>query len=104
ALVTALSLGGKVELRGEIDSVVAGEGEELVRLSAGRGLLLTDDPAGAIDRVRAAGVRGYDATGLLAGFAVHGEQLMLRLTDLDLDALPAAGPFAHVAAIVVRHD
>ena len=104
ALVTDLSLDGKVELRGDVDSIAVGEGEELVRLSAGRGLLLTDDPAGAIDRVRAGGLRGYDATGLLAGFAVHGEQLMRRLTDLDLDALPAAGPFAHVAAIVIRDD
>ncbi len=101
-VVADLSLEGKVELRGDVDSVVVGDGEELVRLSAGRGLLLTADPVGAIERVRAAGVRGYDATGLLAGFAVHGEQLMRRLTDLDLDALPAAGPFAHAAAIVLR--
>jgi hypothetical protein len=105
ALVTDLSLDGKVELRGEVDSVVPGEGEELVRLSAGRALLLTGDPAAAIERVRAGGgVRGYDATGLLAGFAVSGEQLMRRLTDLDLDALPAAGPFAHAAAIVLRDE
>jgi hypothetical protein len=104
ALVTDLSLDGKVELRGAVDALVAGEGEELVRLSPRRGLLLTDDPAAAIERVRAAGVRGYDATGLLAGFAVHGEPLMRRLTDLDLDALPAAGPFAHVAAIVLRDE
>ena len=104
AVVRDLSLDGKVELRGAIDSVVAGDGEELVRLSPRRGLLLTDDPVSAIERVRAAGVRGYDATGLLAGFAVHGEQLMRRLTDLDLDALPAAGPFADMAAIVLRDE
>ncbi len=103
-VVDDLSLEGKVELRGDVDSVVVGDGEELVRLSARRALLLTDDPAGAIERVRAAGVRGYDATGLLAGFAVHGVQLMRRLTDLDLDALPAAGPFAHAAAIVLRDE
>jgi hypothetical protein len=103
-LVADLSLDGKVELRGAIDAVAPGEGEEIVRLSAGRALLLTDDPTAAIERVRAAGVRAYDATGLLAGFAVHGEQLVRRLTDLDLDALPAAGPFAHVAAIVLRED
>jgi hypothetical protein len=103
-LVADLSLDGKVELRGAIDAVAPGEGEELVRLSAGRALLLTDDPTAAIERVRAAGVRAYDATGLLAGFTVHGQQLMRRLTDLDLDALPAAGPFAHVAAIVLRDE
>jgi len=104
SLVADLSLDGKVELRGDLGLVEVGSGEELVRLSARRGLLLTADPAGAIERVRAAGVRGYDASGLLAGFAVRGEQVVRRLTDLDLDALPAAGPFAHVAAIVLRDD
>ena len=29
---------------------------------------------------------------------------MRRLTDLDLDALPAAGPFADMAAIVLRDE
>jgi hypothetical protein len=29
---------------------------------------------------------------------------MRRLTDLDLDALPAAGPFADVTAIVLRAE
>jgi hypothetical protein len=29
---------------------------------------------------------------------------MRRLTDLDLEALPAMGPLAHVQALVVRGD
>lgn len=102
--VTDLSLEGKVELRGDLGLVEPLAGEELVRLSPRRGLLLTEDPLGAVGRVRARGVLAYDATGALAGFAVVGEQLMRRLTDLDLDALPAAGPFARVAAIVLRDD
>jgi hypothetical protein len=102
-LVEDLSLSGKVELRGDLDRVdVAGE---LVRLSPRRGFLFTDeDPADVVERVRAAGVLAYDATGALAGFAVSGERLMRRLTDLDLGRLPAAGPFAGVPAIVVRGD
>ena len=76
-----------------------------MRLSPRRGFLFTDeDPADVVERVRAAGVLAYDATGALAGFAVSGERLMRRLTDLDLDRLPAAGPFAGVPAIVVRGD
>ena len=104
SVVEDLSLVGKVELRGDLGLVEPTPGEELVRLSPRRGLLLTSDPLDAVERVRAEGVLGYDATGALAGFAVAGEQLMRRLTDLDLDGLPAAGPFARVTAIVVRDD
>ena len=38
----------------------------------------------------------------LAGIEVAGEQLLRRLTDLDLDALPATGMLAHVRATVSR--
>ena len=101
-LVEDISLGGKVEVRGDLDLVGIERGEELVRLSPRRGLLLTDgDPAEAVERLRAAGVLAYDATGALAGLAVTGERAMRRLTDLDLGALPAAGPFAHVPAVVL---
>jgi hypothetical protein len=104
SIVADLSLDGKVELRGDLELVHPLEGEELVRLSPRRGLLLTDDPLGAVERARDRDVLAYDATGLLAGFAVAGEQLMRRLTDLDLDRLPAAGPFARVPAIVLRDE
>ena len=103
-VVSDLSLQGKVELRGDLDRFATIEGEELVQLSPRRGLLLTGDPGAAIERARAEGVLGYEATGLLAGFTVQGEQLMRRLTDLDLDRLPAAGPYARVAAIVLRDE
>ena len=38
----------------------------------------------------------------LAGIEVTGEQLLRRLTDLDLDALPATATVAHVRATVSR--
>ncbi len=46
----------------------------------------------------------YDVSGGWAGLAIEGERLMRRLTDLDLDKLPAAGPFARVNAIVLRDE
>jgi hypothetical protein len=101
--VEDLSSEGKVELRGDLDRVEVGGA--LVRLSPRRGYLFTgEDPAGVVERVREQGVLAYDATAALAGFVVAGEQLMRRLTDLDLDRLPAAGPFGGVSAIVVRED
>jgi hypothetical protein len=100
-----LSFDGKVEIRGDVDRVRPLEGEELVRLSPRRGLLLTaEDPAEAVERLRAARVLAYDATGALAGLELEGERLMRRLTDLDLDRLPAAGPFAHVTAVILRDE
>ena len=102
-LVEDLSLDGKLELRGDLDLVRLMDGEELVRLSPRRGFLFTPhDPADVAERVRAQGVLAYDASGALAGLALEGEQLMRRLTDLDLDKLPAAGPFARVNALVLR--
>jgi len=99
------SLEGKLELRGDLDLVERLDDEELVRLSPRRGFLLTPhDPADAVERYRQQGVLAYDATALWAGFALEGERLMRRLTDLDLDSLPAAGPFSRVPAIVLRDE
>jgi hypothetical protein len=100
-----ISLDGKLELRGDVDLVEPLGDEELVRLSPRRGFLFTPhDPADAAERIRAQGVLAYDATGAWAGLALEGERLMRRLTDLDLDRLPAAGPFARVNAIVLRDE
>jgi hypothetical protein len=96
---------GKLELRGDLARVSTEHGEELVRLSPRRGFLLTPhDPADAAARIRAQGVLAYDVTAGWAGLALEGERLMRRLTDLDLDRLPAAGPFARVNAIVLRDE
>lgn len=103
--VRDLSLQGVLELRGDVSRIEAREGDELVRLSPRRAFLFTaGDPFEAVARVREAGILAYDATGALAGLAVEGEQLMRRLTDLDLTQLPAAGPFARVSALVIRDD
>ena len=105
AAVEDRSLDGKLELRGALDRVQLQEGEELVRLSPSRGFLLTShDPADVALRIRAQGVFAYDASGGWAGLAFGGEQLFRRLSDLDPDALPAAGPFARVPAIVLRDE
>jgi len=105
AVVRDLSLNGHVEIRGDLELVEPLAGEELVRLSPRRGLLLTsEDPADAVERLRGQGVLAYDATGALAGMAIEGERLLRRLTDLDLDRLPAAGPFARVTAVVLRDE
>jgi len=103
--VRDLWLDGVVEIRGDLDLVEHADGEELVKLSPRRSFLFTDDdPADVADRLRAAGVLAFDATGALAGMAIASEQVMRRLTDLDLDELPTAGPFAHVTAIVRRDE
>jgi hypothetical protein len=102
--VMDLWLDGKVEIRGDLDLVEPLPGEELVRLTPRRGYLFTDDdPTEVVARLREVGVLAYDATGALAGMAVEGEQLMRRLTDLDLGTLPAAGPLlSRVPAIFIR--
>jgi hypothetical protein len=103
AAVRDLSLESIVEIRGDVDAVSPGAGEELVRLSPGRAFLFTaDDPADVAERVRATGTLAYDATGALAGMAIASEQVMRRLTDLDLDLIPTAGPFARVTALFRR--
>jgi hypothetical protein len=101
--VRDVSLEGVVEIRGNVDVVLPASGEELVRLSSRRAFLFTDgDPAEVVDRVRAAGALAYDATGALAAVAVADEQVLRRLTDLDLERIPAAGPFARVTALFRR--
>jgi sarcosine oxidase gamma subunit len=97
---------GTIELRGPRDSVQLAGGERLVAITPQRGLVLVDgSPAAALSRLRAAGVRAYDLTGALTALEVDGEALLRRLTDLDLDRLPAAAPVARgVPAIVERAD
>ena len=103
AAVRDLSLDGVVELRGNVDAVRPTAAEELVRLSPSRAFLFTDaDPADVAERARAAGALAYDATGALAGIAIASEAVMRRLTDLDLDRIQTAGPFAHVTALFRR--
>jgi hypothetical protein len=57
-----------------------------------------------VERLRADGLLAYDVTGSLAGLAFEGEQVVRRLTDLDLDTLPAAGGFAKIGAVLIRDE
>jgi hypothetical protein len=101
--VRDLSLESIVEVRGDVGAVTPEPGEVLLRLSSGRGFLFTEaDPVTVVERLRAGGALAYDATGAYAGIAVASEQVMRRLTDLDLDSIPTAGPFAHVTALLRR--
>jgi hypothetical protein len=100
-----LSLQGKIELRGDVDGVRAGPGEELIGFSPRRALLLVDgDAVPVIERLRDEDLYAYDVTGALAGLAFEGETVARRLTDLDLDRLPAAGSFAKIGAVLIRDE
>ena len=101
--VRDLALEGIVEVRGDVDAVPTTAGETLLVLTPRRGFLFTDDdPVDAVARARVAGALAYDATGALSGLAIASERVMRRLTDLDLDSVPAAGPFARVTALFRR--
>lgn len=99
-----LSRTGKIEVRGDLEELEAGP-FEIVWITPRRALLLCDyDEAAALRERLSARFLAVDVTGALAGVEVRGAALMRRLTDLDLDALPAAGPVAHVQAFVLRDD
>jgi hypothetical protein len=95
---------GVFELRGGLGTAVVEAGEELVRATPTRGFLVTGATADAVhERLATAQLRVYDLTAGFAALEVDGEGVVRRLTDLDLDALPAVGPVARgVAAIVQR--
>ena len=100
-----LSRTGMLEVRGELDGLDA-PGAEVVRLTPDRALVLCPfEEAGKL-RDQLAGERRLvvDLSAGWAGLQVQGETLMRRLTDLDLDALPAAGIVAHVHALVLRDE
>ena len=102
--IADLSLTGKLDVRGDLDSLDA-KGVELVRITPERGLVLCDFTKTANVRARLADrVLVVDLSAALAGLQLRGEALMRRLTDLDLDSLPAVGAVAHVQAYVLRDD
>ncbi len=94
-----LSRIGKNEVRGDVDAIDVDA--EVVRLGPRRALVLCEYERCADIRARLPGLV-VDVTGALAGLEVEGEPAMRRLTDLDLDALPAAGKVAEVPALVLR--
>jgi hypothetical protein len=102
--VQDISHTGKVEARGEIAELRV-EDAEAIWISPQRALVLCDyDQVEAVQQQVGEGFLAVDVTGALAGLEVQGAALMRRLTDLDLDELPAPGPIAHVQAIVLRDE
>ena len=102
--IADLSLTGKLDVRGDLDSFDA-KGVELVRITPERGLVLCDfTKTGNVLARLADRFLVVDMSGALAGLQLRGEALMRRLTDLDLDSLPAVGAVAHVQAYVLRDD
>ena len=94
-----------LDVRGELDGLDAGD-VEIVRLTPERALVLCRfEEAGSLRaRLAGAGRLVVDASAGWAGLRAQGEALLRRLTDLDLDALPAMGSIAHVQALVVRDE
>ena len=100
-----LSRTGVLEVRGELEGLDA-EGADVVRLTPQRALVLCPfEEAGRVRaRLAGAGRLVVDVSAGWAGLRVRGEALLRRLTDLDLDALPAVGSLAHVHGLVLRDD
>ncbi len=93
---------GKLEVRGELDELDVEA--ELVRITPKRALVLcpVEDSDALRSRLADRGLFVVDRWGALAGLRVTREHVMRRLTDLDLDGLPATGAVAHVRALVLR--
>lgn len=87
---------GKVELRGDVAWF---EAARIIRLTPRRALVLTDDPEGCVTDARAAGLRAYDLTGAFAGIRIEGEQLLRRLTEVEVPG-PTAAPVADMPALI----
>jgi sarcosine oxidase gamma subunit len=102
--IADISLTGKLDVRGDVGSLKT-RALEIFRLTPERALVLCDFTRTAEVRAKLA-ERFYvvDLSGTLAGLQLRGETLMRRLTDLDLDDLPAVGALAHVQAYVLRDD
>jgi hypothetical protein len=102
--VTDISLTGKLEIRGDLGDLKS-RAFEIIPITPERALILCDfTKTGALRERLSADYLVIDMSAALAGLQVRGETLMRRLTDLDLDALPAVGPIAHVQAYVLRDD
>jgi len=99
--ITDLSLTGKLEIRGDLpDSVQDGQ---LIPITPSRGLVLCDfTKTVELLETLSKDYFAVDVSGTLAGLGVRGETIMRRITDLDLDRLPAVGAVSHVQALVTR--
>jgi sarcosine oxidase gamma subunit len=91
---TDVSQLGKLEVRGDVEGIPIGPGRVLV--------VVDRDVRAERDRLVAAGHRVYDLTAALAALEVEGEDLMRRLTELDLEALPAIGSIARGTTALIE--
>ena len=88
---------GKLEVRGDV------AGLDAIPLGPGRALIVLErDVLVERDRLVDQGYRVYDMTAALAALEVEGEDLMRRLTELDLDALPAVGAIARGTTALIE--
>jgi sarcosine oxidase gamma subunit len=92
----------KFEVRGDLDGIAHGD---LIRIAPRRGLVLAPYAKGAKleARLRKQVATVVDVTGALAALRIEAHDaatLMRRLTDLDLESLPAVGAVARVPALV----
>jgi sarcosine oxidase gamma subunit len=91
-----------LDVRGPVETVEDGE---VIRLTPARALVLCDAERTA--ELRQELQRRFLTIDMSAGWAglrVRGPTLLRRVTDLDLDELPAVGSLAHVQALVLRDD
>ena len=95
---TDVSALGKLEVRGDVSRL-----DGAIPIGARRALLVLDgDVRETRDRLSAEGYVVYDMTGALAALELEGEDLMRRLTELDLDALPAIGSIARGTTALIE--
>jgi sarcosine oxidase gamma subunit len=88
---------GKLEVRGDVRDLDA------IHFGPGRALVVVDgDVRAERDRLVDEGYRVYDMTGALAALDVEGDELMRRLTELDLEQLPAIGSIARGTTALVE--
>ena len=104
-----LSRAGKLEVRGDAAATPVLEVEGVTQafdITPQRALLLCDEER--IQEIqqacRNAGLFVVDLTAALAGLRFTGRTAMRRLTDLDLDRLPAVGQVARVRTYVFGED
>ncbi len=94
--VTDVSQLGKLEVRGGVP-------EGAIPIGVDRALVIVEGDARAErDRLLDQGYRVYDMTAALAALEVEGEDLMRRLTELDLGALPAVGSILRGTPAVIE--
>ena len=96
---------GKIEVRGEVNGLEI-DGAEVFEVTPERALVLCpyERTAELLDSL-GDDVLAIDVTAALAGIRIarpDAVRLMRRLTDLDLERLPAVGAVAHISAHVFR--